>query len=237
MQTERAPKCRIAERSRAISGAVLTASLTLASHVAHAADAKPVDLSRGGDVPVSPPPVETPYLQFGVAFTAELVAAPGPICATSPCILGSGGGVVVRAGRRSAGPWYFGAAYEMSKQDSASLYRFATLQQVRAEVRWYLNTGLDTYPYAVAGAGAAAYGNEWGVDTYGPSALVGVGVETQISRRTVVGFTLSYKLIGLRNFFDSSDTERRGGVVQLFGFDVVLEERNPLTTSAEKVGP
>ncbi|HEY2512106.1 MAG TPA: hypothetical protein VGI39_14660, partial [Polyangiaceae bacterium] len=228
METARAPKCRIAERSRAFStAALLAAGLAFGSRAAHAADAKPVDLARGGDVPVSPPPVETPYLQFGVAFTAELVAVPGPICAASPCIFGSGGGVVVRAGRRAAGPWYFGAAYEMSKQDSGSLYRFATLQQMRAEVRWYLNTGLDTYPYAVAGGGLAAYGNEWGVDTYGPAALVGVGVETQISRRTVVGFTLSYKLIGLRSFFDSSDTERRGGVVQLFGLDIVLEERNP----------
>jgi hypothetical protein len=152
------------------------------------------------------------------------------MCATpgQPCILGSGGGVVARLGRRSAGPWYFGGAYEMSKQDPSSLYRFATLQQLRAEVRWYLTTGLDTYPYVAFGGGAAAYGNEWGIDTYGPAVFAGIGMETQISRQTVVGLAIAYRLIGLRSFRDSSGFERDGSVVQVLGIDFVVEERNPI---------
>ena len=135
----------------------------------------------------------------------------------SPCILGSGGGVVARLGRRSAGPWYFGGAYELSKQDPSSLYRFATLQQLRAEARWYLDTGRDIYPYATAGSGAVTYGNEWGIDTYGPIATLGIGIEAQISRRTVVGLALSYRFLGLRNFLDSSGFERDTSVAQIVG--------------------
>jgi hypothetical protein len=174
------------------------------------------------------PPLDIPYIQYGVAFTAEFVAAAGPICATSTCILGSGGGIVARVGRRAAGPWYFGAAYELSKQDPSSLYRFATLQQVRAEARWYLNTGLQTSPYATFGAGVAAYGNEWGIDTYGPAGFAGIGIETQISRRTVVGLSIAYRIIGLRSFVDSSENARPGGVAQLVGIDLSLEERSPI---------
>src|SRR4051794_28792156 len=70
---------------------------------------------------VAPPPLNVPYLQYGVALTGEFVMSPGGICDTPPnvreCILGSGGGVAARVGYRTAGPWYFGPAYELSKQD------------------------------------------------------------------------------------------------------------------------
>jgi hypothetical protein len=218
-----------------LTAAVFGAAASLATRTARAQDASATDPTKsGGPVSVAPPPLETPYLEYGAAFTAELVTSAGKMCASTsqPCILGSGGGIVARLGRRSAGPWYFGGAYEMSKQDPSSLYRFATLQQLRAEVRWYLTTGLDTYPYAAFGGGAAAYGNEWGIDTYGPSVFIGLGMETQISRQTVVGLAAAYRLIGLRSFRDSTGFEREGSVVQVFGFDFVVEERNPIAQSS-----
>jgi hypothetical protein len=216
--------------TRALAVFAFFASIAASSHAA--ADEPP---SADGDavltpaVTTTPPPLDIPYLQYGVAFTTEFVASAGRICASGdPCILGSGGGIVARVGRRSAGPWYFGGAYELSKQDPASLYRFATLQQLRAEARWYLTTGYDTQPYATAGLGLAAYGNEWGVDTWGPVANVGIGLEWQLSRRTVAGIALAYRMMGLRSFVDSSGAERESGITQLIGIDLSMEERDPL---------
>jgi hypothetical protein len=190
------------------------------------------ETNAGGSVS-TPPPLDVPYLQYGVAITTEIVADAGKMCSAPqvPCILGSGGGVVARIGRRSAGPWYFGGAYELSKQDPASLYRFATLQQLRAEARWYLNTGLDTYPYVTATSGAVTYGNEWGIDTYGPIESLGVGLESQISRRTVVGIAFSYRVLCLNDFHDSAGNDRAGSLVQMAGIDLFVEERSPTVSS------
>ena len=176
----------------------------------------------------APPPLDIPYVQFGVAFTTEVVADAGKMCAAGACILGSGGGIVARLGRRSAGPWYFGGAYELSKQDPSSLYRFATLQQLRAEARWYLDTGRDIYPYATAASGVAAYGNEWGIDTYGPIESLGLGVEAQVSRRTVVGFGVSYRILALNDHFTPDGYKSGGSLVQLVGLDLFVEERSPI---------
>ncbi len=194
--------------------------------------ASPADSPAVSASSAAPPPLDTPYLQYGVAITTEAVTDAGKMCAAPkvPCILQSGGGIVARLGRRSAGPWYIGGAYELSKQDPSSLYRFATLQQVRAEARYYLNTGLDTYPYASASSGAATYGDEWGVDTYGPIESLGIGVESQISRRTVVGLSFSYRLLLLKDFRDSAGYERGESLVQIAGFDLFVEERSPTVT-------
>jgi hypothetical protein len=199
------------------------------------APAPPADGSLAeGPATTTPPPLDVPYLQYGVAITTELVTDAGKLCPGAPavpCIFGSGGGVVARLGRRSAGPWYFGGAYELSKQDPSSLYRFATLQQLRAEGRYYFNTGLDTYPYVVATSGVMTYGDEWGIDTYGPIESLGLGVECQITRRTVVGLAFSYRVLFTRGFRDSSGVDRDESLVQLAGFDLFVEERAP-TVSA-----
>ena len=152
-----------------------------------------------------PPPTNVVYLQYGVALTAETVSAAGPICdnVAVPCILGPGGGVAVRVGWRGTGALYFGGAYELSKQDPNKLLRLAILQQVRAEGRYYFVSGRDTEPYLSTGLGLAGYGNEWGVDTWGPAAFLGLGLETQITRRTVVGVALAYRLLYFQRFTDT----------------------------------
>jgi hypothetical protein len=178
----------------------------------------------------APPPLNTPYLQYGVSLTAEFLASPGRLCdvATEPCILGSGGGIAVRIGKRTASPWYFGGAYELSKQDPNKLYRLAILQQARVEARYYVDTGRDVQPFGHFGGGAAGYGNEWGLDTIGPMGFVALGVEAQLSRKRVVGASLAYRMLHLSGFTDSSRTTREGGIVQFIGLDLILEARDPL---------
>lgn len=178
-----------------------------------------------------PPPSNVAFVQYGVAFTAEVPTAAGPICdnKTVPCILGTGGGVAVRVGYRTAGAVYLGAAYEVSKQDPNNLYRLALLQQARAEGRYYVGTAREAYPYGGVGLGLAGYGNEWTVDTWGPAASLAVGLEVQIAQRTVVGAALAYRVAYLSRFVDTSGAARDGGVVQVLGLDLVLEQREATT--------
>jgi hypothetical protein len=179
-----------------------------------------------------PPPTNVVYLQYGVALTAEVVSAAGPICdnVTVPCIIGPGGGVAVRVGWRGVGALYLGGAYELSKQDPNKLLRLAILQQARAEARYYFVSGRDTEPYLAGGLGVAGYGNEWSVDTWGPAGFGGIGVETQITRRTVVGVALNYRLLYFQEFKDTTGALRDAGIAQLIGLDLVLEQRDPIFT-------
>ncbi len=180
-----------------------------------------------------PPPTNVVYLQYGVAFTAEAPTAAGPICDTAgvPCILGTGGGIAIRTGWRSTGAWYLGGAYEVSKQDPNKLYRLALLQQARFEARRYFATGRQTEPYASGGGGVSGYGNEWGVDTWGPGGFLGAGVEVQLTRRTVVGIAAAYRLLWFKSFTDTSGASRSAGLAQIFGLDLVLEQRDPIFTA------
>lgn len=179
------------------------------------------------------PPTKVVYVQYGVSVTAETVAAAGPICdnVAVPCIIGTGGGVAVRLGWRGMGAWYLGSAYELSKQDPNKLLRLAILQQARAEARYYFVSGRDTEPYLLSNLGVAGYGNEWAVDTWGPMGSLGIGVETQLSHRTVVGLALAYRLLYFRTFVDTTGAPRDAGVVQLIGLDFVLEQRDPIYTA------
>lgn len=180
----------------------------------------------------SVPPTKVVYLQYGVSLGAEVVSSAGPICnhPSAPCILGTGGGVTIRAGWRSNGPLYLGGAYSFSKQDPNKLLRLAILQQALAEARYYVQTAHEVEPYFLATLGVAGYGNEWSVDTYGPSGSLGAGLEIQLTRQTVVGISGGYRLLLLQPFTDSSGAARDGGIAQLFGLDLVLEQRNPIFT-------
>jgi hypothetical protein len=219
---------------RAASRALAVVAWVIVVAFAGRAEGDPPAIGAADEAPhptvsVAPPPLDIPYVQYGFALTSEFVATAGKMCAgEANCILGSGGGVAVRVGRRAAGPWYWGGAYELSKQDPASLYRFATLQQLRAEARYYFSTGLVTQPYATGGGGVCAYGNEWGIDTYGPMAQLGIGVEAQLSRRTVVALALTYRVLGFRTFVDSSGNDHATSIAQIVGLDLSIEQRDPL---------
>jgi hypothetical protein len=184
-----------------------------------------------------PPPSHVVYFQYGVAFTGNQVLSPGAICAdaSKPCVLGSGGGIVIRGGWRSSGPLYLGAAYELTKQDPDKLYRIALLQQARAEVRYYVPTHRVVEPYFSGSLGVIGYGNEWAVDTFGPSGSLGGGLEYQITQSTVVGLGLGYRLAYFTKFVDTAGDARDAGVAQMLGLDILLEQRAAiLRTDATK---
>ena len=179
---------------------------------------------------VDPPPRGKPYVQFGVAFTVEGVLSPGPICSggpADPCILGSGGGISARVGWRPTENVYLGGAYEFSKQDASELYQLAILQQLRAEARRYFPTGRTTSPFLLLGLGAQGYGNEWAVDTWGPNATLGGGVEIDLGG-PVLALTLAYRPMYFQAWVDTSTIAHGSGVAHFISFEVSLEARDAL---------
>ncbi len=177
------------------------------------------------------------YLQYGVGLTAEAQADPGDVCpdaAHAPCILGSGGGLAMRVGYRSRGRWYAGGAYEFSRQNPSNLMRLAILQQLRAETRYYLDVPSRLSPYLAGGLGMALYGNEFGTDTGGVTSFVGVGLELQLSRTTVIGTSLAYRPLLLRGWTDSAGQRRADrflgfGLAHLVAIEIAVEVRSPLS--------
>jgi hypothetical protein len=186
--------------------------------------------ARADEISAKPPELTRAFFQYGLSFTGEAVASAGPMCssAAAACIFGSGGGVAARVGRRARTPWYFGVAYEFSKHDPSQLYRLAILQQLRFEARYYLLTSTKLQPFVLGAAGVNAYGNLWGVDTFGAGATLGVGVEAQVAYAATVGLSLGYRLLGFTAFTDSAQTSRDGGFAHVFGIDLSLETREPL---------
>ena len=176
------------------------------------------------------------YFQYGVAVAVEKLASGADVCpaqAKTPCILGSGGGLTIRMGYRSRGPWYVGGAYEFTRMDSSNLLRLAILQQLRAEGRFYLDAGNRLTPYGHFGFGAAFYGNEWTVSTGGPTASAGVGLEFQVTQSTVIGGALGYRAFLLHHWTDSTNEQRADrylgfGLAHTIGFELTLELRSPL---------
>ena len=180
-----------------------------------------------------PPPSSSHFLQYGVGITGEALVAAEEVCPTDPCIMGSGGGLTIRAGYRSRGPWYVGGAYEFARLDAANLIRLAILQQLRAETRYYVGHGTRLYPYLGAGLGATLYGNEWGYDTAGVAGSLGAGLEFQITSATVVGAALFYRPLLLRGWSDSAGERRADGFLgfgfaHYLGIELNFEVRDPL---------
>jgi hypothetical protein len=229
------PSCRVNECCSRYADPVriLAGSVVLLLAVPAAAQ-EPTGVARDIEA-APPPPSQVFFFQYGVAFAAEQVVSAGPICdaAGVPCILGTGGGIVVRGGWRSSGPLYLGAAYELTKQDPNKLYRIALLQQARAEARYYFSSAREVSPYAMGTAGVAGYGNEWDIDTWGPGGSLGAGLEYQITRRTVVGLAFAYRLLYFQRFTDTAGTDRSPGIAQLLGLDLVLEQRDALLRASE----
>ena len=186
----------------------------------------------------TPPPISSHYLQYGVAVTGETVVSPGQVCPRGssglPCILDDGGGLVVRIGYRSRGPWYLGGAYEFSRQDSANLLRLAILQQLRAELRVHLTRVTRLSPYLAASVGGVIYGNEWGLDTWGAVSGVGAGLAFQVTPSIVLNIALTYRQLFLHRWTDGAGEERATGpldfgLAHIVSFEFGFEIREPLS--------
>ncbi len=187
--------------------------------------------------PSGPAPSSLDYYQYGVALVGEGVGSAADICSTSlgspPCIFGSGGGLAIRVGYRSRGPWFGGGVYEFSRHNASNLLRLAILQQLRGEARYYVDFGTRLTPYVAMGGGLSVYGSEWGVLTGGLVATIGAGLEFQITQSTVVGFAPMYRAFVLRNFTDSAGEHRADhyfgfGLAHVVALELVFEVRDPL---------
>ena len=221
-----------------IAAAVL--ALALSPQAARAADAAPPAPLVQPPAPPStsapfdpsrPPPLHVEYAQYGAAITSQVNMSSGAVCGSAvkqPCILGSGGGLVVRGGYRSPGPWYFGGAYEFTKMDSGNLYRLGIFQELRAEMRYLPDTGHRAAPYLAFGVGAAVYGNEWGVETGGAVLMLGGGVEFEVSRQAHVGLGFTYRPVLLAGWTDTAKIVRPTGLAQFIGIEFQLEVRTEL---------
>ncbi|MFP6683845.1 MAG: hypothetical protein VB934_03995 [Polyangiaceae bacterium] len=205
--------------------------------VARAQPVVPTPRGRGDASPnrrVKPPPLHIDYVTSGIGVSADVLVSEGAVCRQPagevvPCILGSGGGLTLRGGYRSPGPWYVGGAYQFSKTNSSNLYRLATLQQLRAEMRYMFDLGYRTTPYATWGAGGVVYGNEWGVETGGGTFLAGVGAEVQLSRLAMIGVALVYQPVVLAGWKDTANYVRAAGVAQYLRLEFLVEIRSELT--------
>jgi hypothetical protein len=208
-------------------------ALALSAKVARAADPvvpAPPPQAVAFD-PLRPPPLHVEYAQYGAAITSLLPMSTGALCGAAvklPCILGGGGGLVIRGGYRSPGPWYVGGAYEFTKMDSGNLYRLGIFQDLRAEVRYLPDSGSRAAPYLLGGIGAAVYGNEWRVETGGALLMVGGGVEFEVSRLAHVGLSIFYRPVLLAGWTDTAKIARPTGLAQFFGLEIQLEVRTEL---------
>lgn len=176
------------------------------------------------------------FFQYGVGLTAESLAASGGVCpksAITPCILGPGLGIAIRAGYRSHGPVYVGGAYEATRHDSSNILRLAILQQLRGEIRYLFEQGTRLSPYGLAGLGLNAFGSEWGVSSLGPSVHAGAGIEYQASAAAVLGCALTWRGLTFSRWTDGAGQTRANDLFgmsfsQWISFELTLEIRNPL---------
>ncbi len=178
-----------------------------------------------------PSPLQVDYAQYGLGLGGDINLTSGRICppgAFTPCILGSGGGLGIRGGYRPSGPWYFGAAYQFSKLDSNNLFRLGIFQQLRGEMRYFVDFGSRVTPYVEWGVGGVIYGNEWGADTGGAMAMAGGGIEFEITRAALVGLDMSYDPVLLAGYTDTTGQKRETGISQFLRLELRVELRTEL---------
>lgn len=219
----------VTSRRGARLAAPLAGALALAAADARAADPPPTPPTP---TPPKTPPLHSDLVQYGAAFTVASTLSPGDVCpggpGAKPCILGSGGGLSVRAGYRNPGPFYLGGAYEFTKMDSSNLYRLGIFQQLRLEGRYYFDTGTRLAPFLGAAAGVVAYGSEWGIETGGGTLGLGAGLQIEVSRTAVVGTSFHYRPALISSWTDTAGQARPTGLAHLIGLELLLEVRSEL---------
>lgn len=227
---------RVNTRRRAssafLSACVLAATTPVRAQTPPSTDSAPTETPpiAKGEV-VRPPPLHVEYFQYGVAIVFENDIDSGAVCSsagTAPCILGGAGGLAIRGGYRSAGPWYIGGAYQFAKMDSSNLYRLGIFQQLRVEMRYLPDFGTRAAPYGSWGIGALAYGNEWGAETGGGLLFGGLGVEIEVSRTALIGFGAVYRAMLVSGWTDTAGTIRDTGVAQFWGAEFQFELRSEI---------
>jgi opacity protein-like surface antigen len=189
-------------------------------------------------IETAPPPTSVEYLQYGVSLHTLTLLESGPVCPAevedTACIIGSGGGLGLRMGYRSRGPFYAGASFQLSRLNSSNLLRLAILQRLTVDARYYLDRGNRLTPYLTAGAGGAIYGNEFSARTAGVALTLGFGLEYQISEQTVVALLPAYQPVLFRRFAGAlgrtvADGPLGFGLAHWLAVQVIIEARDPLS--------
>jgi hypothetical protein len=199
--------------------------LALLASPAHADDPP---RAPAAEVRTAPPPSDHAYIEYGPALAVEAVASAGPICQrVDNCIFGSGGGLIARVGWRPSEELYIGGAYGVSKQDPSQLYRLGILQQLMAEGRRYFPNGRTVTPFALLGVGLSGYGNEWSIDTWGPSGSLGGGIEFDLGGPVLV-VSAAYRPMYFHSWVVSQTNDLQGGIAHFVGIDVAVEAKDRL---------
>ncbi|HYP89955.1 MAG TPA: outer membrane beta-barrel protein [Polyangiaceae bacterium] len=228
---------RPSESERKPGKAGFLLALAGCSAVATIVASPPAAAQTAGAPTAAPPPTSVEYVQYGVSLHTLTLLGSGAVCpdgARTPCIVGSGGGLGLRMGYRSRGPFYLGAAFQLSRLNSSNLLRLAILQRLTAEGRYYFDRGNRLTPYLLGGVGGAIYGNEWGASAGGATFSFGVGLEYQISERTMVTLLPTYQPMLFRRFEDSTGQVRAAGplgfgLAHWLAVQIVIEVRDPLS--------
>ena len=133
----------------------------------------------------------------------------------------------MRVGWRPNDAFYIGGAYEISKQDPDQLYRLGILQQLRAEGRRYFPTGREVTPFLLVGRGRrAATATSGRVDTWGPTATLGGGIEVELGGPVLLRLgRLPAHVLPLLGRSRRATTSQ-SGVVHFVGLDIAVEAKD-----------
>jgi hypothetical protein len=174
--------------------------------------------------------LESGFIQYGAALTAEILASAGSICpndSQAPCVVGSGGGLAVRVGYRFHSPFYLGGAYEASKQDAHKALTLAILQQLRLETRYVAPGTSALSPFLTGGIGIVFYGSQWALDTWGSQVFLGLGAEIAFSRTSLLAVAANYRAILLQPLQVWKDATYPTGLMSMIGLEMSFEQRSP----------
>ncbi len=188
----------------------------------------PASVAFGEDAPSKPAPLPPAYeaniFQFGVAIAGKF-AVGSPFCRSSTtCILGSGGGIAARFGHAFRQRWFVGGGYDFSKHDASLLYRIGILQQVRIESRYQYPLGKSWFLVPFSAFGFVGYGNEWSIQTWGPSLTLGTAAEAHVGN-SIVGLGFSWQGMYLQRLADPGHAGESfsPGFPQFFSLELRLE--------------
>jgi hypothetical protein len=96
-------------------------------------------------------------------------------------------------------------------------------------MRYTLDLGYRTSPYATWGLGGVVYGNEFGVETGGGTAFLGLGFEMQLSRAALIGGAAYYQPMVFAGFVDTANFDRDVGVAHYLRVELQVELRSELS--------
>ena len=81
-------------------------------------------------------------------------------------------------------------------------------------------------PFLLLGAGVGGYGNEWSVDTWGPTGTLGAGIEIELGGPVLL-VSAAYRPMYFHSWVVSSN-DLQSGIVHFVGLDIAVEAKDRL---------